>query len=91
MLPPVERAGDDGARALRREDPVDPEAWPAGVARRRRECEHRVERRPHVVEAAPDSESPTTTGAAERRALEVLGDVELRELERLRVDECRPS
>ena len=81
-----QRARHDRARALGREHAIDPEARPAGVARRGRVAQHRVERGAHVVEAAP-------VDGVDRddRPADPLLQLEARERERVVVDEATPS
>ncbi len=89
----VERAAGEGAghhrsRTFGREDPIDPQARPVDISCRRRGCQGAIERGPHGVEpVARARRAGDDLQLGERRACDVFGHFELRNLERLGVDQ----
>ncbi len=83
-----ERAGHHGAAALRGEDPVDPQARSGTIRGRTAAFDQRVDLGTHLID--PDAlrrRDRHDRGTLEERALDVIGDVHLRQLEQVVVDE----
>ena len=85
-----QRSGDDGAAALRREHPVDPQPGTSPVARPCRARHECVEFATKLVEARTRGRRDRHDGCiGQEGADEVIGDVHVGQLEQLGVDQIR--
>ena len=83
-----QRAGHDGAAALGREHPVDPQPGPAAIGGRRRRAGELGERRRQLGQAVAERRGDGhDRRAGEERARRVLGDLQRGELDELGVVE----